>query len=629
MSTIKRVSELYDKITADVVQSSNSWQDYLKFASGIYKYGFDNSILIYSQRPDATMVADLQTWNKKVGRWVNRGAKSIAVFDTAVPKLELRYLFDVSDTNGAPDTYPRLWQLTEENSVPLLEKLNYKYNLKCDGIDEFAATHTINKIVDIESIYYEGIKKNIAGSGLADLDDETLTVKINVLILQSVQYMVFCRCGFDTEIFNGTFDEISDFNNKHLLYHLGNGVSTMSQEILGEFANTLNLIIKEQKEAWIQQKKDSQPKIGPPPTQTKSKITENIQKEARPFHESIPPSEQISLFQDEITDKEDDDENEIELEVINEIIMRGNLIVGGKEAINTFFKENSSDKERIKYLKQSYGICGSTLLLPDGKGSWSADGHGIKYTAQNYGFDFEGLLTWTKVSKLIAELVNKALYCEPAEDNLVKNEPETQNNFPYFKYNYGDFISLNGKTYEILESLPDTGKIRIGDVNNSVALHKYVSIEEVSWQELEKGELTEHHEKLLPNPVIDEIEDVEKIELSLVSEILNADEIINTPNEKVEHYYEITEPEPALPSIPRIDYHYSMDDEIGVGGPKTKFRANIEAIKMLSSIEKENRLATFEEQKVLCKYVGWGGLADAFNPENSAWTNEYNELKDL
>jgi N12 class adenine-specific DNA methylase len=610
------------------VQNSNSWQNYLEFASGIYKYGFDNSILIYSQRPDATMVADLQTWNKKVGRWVNRGAKSIAVFDTAAPKLQLRYLFDVSDTNGTPDTYPRLWQLTGENSVPLLEKLNDKYNLRCDSIDEFAATHTINRMADIESVYYEGFRKNMAGSGLADLDDETLTVKINVLLLQSVQYMVFCRCGFDTEIFNDSFDEISDFNNKHLLYHLGNGVCAMSQEILGEFASTLNLIIKEQKEAWIQQKKDDKQKIDTPPTPTKNKIIENIQKQAQPFHEPIISSEQISLFQDEITDNEDD-ENELELEIINTVIMRGNLIAGGKEAINTFFKENSSDKERIKYLKQAYGICGSTLVLPDGRGSWSADGHGIKYTAQNYGFDFEGLLTWTKVSKLIAELVDKDLYCEPTEDNSVKNKPETIDDFPYFKYNYGDFISLNGKTYEILENMPDVGKIRIGDVKNNIALHKYVSTEEVPWQELEKGEFAEQPENLLPNPVVDETEYIENIEVSPDSEILNADEIINTPNEEIEHYYEIAEPEPTMPNIPRIDYHYTIDDEIGVGGPKTKFRANIEAIKMLSSIEKENRLATFEEQKVLCRYVGWGGLADAFNPESSAWANEYKELKDL
>ena len=935
MSTLKKVSELYDKITTDVVQSGNAWQEYLRFASCIYKYGFDNSILIYAQRPDSTMVADLQTWNKKVGRWVNRGAKSIAVFDTAAPKLELRYLFDVSDTNGTPDTYPRLWKLTEQNSIPLLEKLNVKFSLSAESLDEFVVTHTLNKLLEIAPDYYKGF--NTVGSLLSDLDDEALRVKVNTLLIQSVQYMIYCRCGLGTELFNEAFDEISDFNNKNLLYRLGSSVCTMSQELLSEFANTLNIIVKEQKEAWIKQKRDNQPKIEPTPSTSKNSITQNIEKQDNLFKPPNAPAEQLSLFETE-ENSDEDDENELQLEIINAVIMHGNVTAGGKKAVNDFLKSNNSNKECAEFLKKSYGICGATLNLPNGKGSWGADGKGIKYRANNYGFDFEGLLPWAKVAQLLRPFIEKDLYYEPDEDDIEiqQVQHEAQDDFPYFKYNFGDFIKLNGETYEILENISDTQKIRIGNINNNISLHKYTITDEVPWQELENGEkieppeniqpllavdtivnmnnrkyqitridetevhlldityrdilhpqfwgkdlstfitaskadvlsalshtpplqqlgrddffnadveyltkdfdgqvfswayavigseryglsfdahkgeswnddliksglkiayrnylmdtldqdhksatleaeimsedeydklyldscmvniddefslydrnfavvnIDEHHKEVilrdithenefklplyiirsipfvyqrtqahkdLTNPTIEDflngnveladvvfgndeenstytygyltvgnailymdykvdepwseadIEDgkrraydqylaevqgysdkestimsgrmtVEEYDnafagLTEISDIPHADEVINTPNEELKLNLVIPETPMLLPDIPRIDYRYSIDDEIGIGGPKAKFRANIEAIKMLDVIETEKRLATADEQKVLCKYVGWGGLADAFNPENSSWANEYKELKEL
>ena len=74
--------------------------------TGIYTYNFNNAVLIYAQRPDATMVAGMEIWNKRVGRYVNKGTRSIAVFDTSMPSIKLEYLFDIKDTNGEPHTIP-------------------------------------------------------------------------------------------------------------------------------------------------------------------------------------------------------------------------------------------------------------------------------------------------------------------------------------------------------------------------------------------------------------------------------------------------------------------------------------------------------------------------------------------
>ena len=121
-----------------------------------------------------------------------------------------------------------------------------------------------------------------------------------------------------------------------------------------------------------------------------------------------------------------------------------------------------------------------------------------------------------------------------------------------------------------------------------------------------------------------------------VDTIPMADEVINAPAEETEQEYKTEElayekPEKIVivPDGPRIDYVYSPDDGIGDGGPKQKFRSNIEAIEALNKIEAEHRFATADEQKILCKYVGWGGLAEAFDPSNEAWKSEYVRLKEL
>lgn len=126
MSRFKEVKEIYEKITYIVTGSKKEWKDFLTFAARIYKYNFDNAILIYAQRPDATMVANMEIWNRKIGRYINRGTRSIAVFDTSKPSLKLEYLFDVKDTNGETHTVPKLWSLNDNTTPLLIDKLNKK-----------------------------------------------------------------------------------------------------------------------------------------------------------------------------------------------------------------------------------------------------------------------------------------------------------------------------------------------------------------------------------------------------------------------------------------------------------------------------------------------------------------------
>ena len=123
MSKIKAVWELFDEASREASRNGKEWTDYLKFASRIYKYNFDNALQIYGQNKDATMLAERELWENRIGRAINKEHTNIAVFDVMSAKPQLRYLIDISDTSGDEKTYPRLWRLTPENSQPLLERL--------------------------------------------------------------------------------------------------------------------------------------------------------------------------------------------------------------------------------------------------------------------------------------------------------------------------------------------------------------------------------------------------------------------------------------------------------------------------------------------------------------------------
>ena len=141
MSRLRQVKDIYNSIMNTVTSNEKEWKEYLEFASRLYKYKFDNSILIYAQKPDATAVADMRFWNRRMGRYVNKGTRSIAVFDTRKTELKLEYLFDISDTNGPPHTIPRLWKLNEEISFKLIDSLNNSFNTDEPNLEELISKH--------------------------------------------------------------------------------------------------------------------------------------------------------------------------------------------------------------------------------------------------------------------------------------------------------------------------------------------------------------------------------------------------------------------------------------------------------------------------------------------------------
>ena len=112
MTKLERINDLSEQTEKAVIRTQENWTAYLRTATQVYKYPFSDQLLIHAQRPDATACASIQFWNKRMKRWVNRGAKGIALLDDSGAKLRLKYVFDVRDTHpirGAPDPY--FWQM--------------------------------------------------------------------------------------------------------------------------------------------------------------------------------------------------------------------------------------------------------------------------------------------------------------------------------------------------------------------------------------------------------------------------------------------------------------------------------------------------------------------------------------
>ena len=153
MDRVTYLSELYEKSRMALTKDPESWKGLLSGMARYYKYSFDNNVLIYAQRPDASQLAVMDIWNK-IGRRVNRGAKSIAVIDMSNPKASLKYLFDLMDTNGSHESLRRvmgyMWELEEQYRPGIIAKFHDQYGTDTAGIESCIyglAQQRINEIL--------------------------------------------------------------------------------------------------------------------------------------------------------------------------------------------------------------------------------------------------------------------------------------------------------------------------------------------------------------------------------------------------------------------------------------------------------------------------------------------------
>lgn len=480
MSRLTEVKEIYAKITGIVTSSKKEWKDFLDFAARIYKYNFDNVVLIYAQRPDAAMVASMEIWNKRIGRYVNRGTRSIAVFDTSVSNIKLKYLFDIKDTNGEPHTIPKLWKLNDEITPGLIYNINEKYSLEANTIENLISQITDIKVNENFDNILIDFEDDIKNTWLEDLPTEGFLSYFAQTITESVNYMVARRCGIQSLIFTeeNSFMVINHFNTRPLTIRLGNSVNTISQEILREFEGEVIKIIKEKR-----------------------------------------------------SEKNNEGENRTQLQRNRREILSGDTNIKGQRSRPEVLGEIRTDDIKLSERKSSEQIqLTSSHRETDAKNA-ASERRSLQEVGNNNGTD-------------------------------AKDRSNTK----------------SGEQHGELQSQGENK--RNGGGNSSPRDSVQTKINKLNQVDIFESQQSDSF---------------------FVPEI----------NKKADP----------------INYKYNPEDEIGVGGLKTKFKNNIEAIKTLKVIEEEKRFATFDEQKILAKYVGWGGIAEAFDSNASGWNNEYAELK--
>ena len=239
------ISALAEMTAADIVKNENEWTRFLTTAARLYKYPFNEQMLIYAQRPDATACASLETWNEKMNCWVNRGAKGIALIDTDSERPRLKYVFDVSDVHKARriGRDPYLWELKEEHKAPVLAQLEKTYGATDVNMP---FEERIMEIADrIAQDYYEELLPELnyvkEGSFLDDLDELNLGIRLRETLASSISFTLLSRCGADMDLWKDdmNFEYIHEFNNTKSLAVIGNATTEMCKPLLMEIGRTI------------------------------------------------------------------------------------------------------------------------------------------------------------------------------------------------------------------------------------------------------------------------------------------------------------------------------------------------------------------------------------------------------
>lgn len=684
------LKQIYDEVIARITGSEAEWKEFLAFHSRLYKYSFESTALIYAQRPDATLVADMETWNKKVGRWVNTGARSIKVFDSAEaenrdsPYPKTRYLFDVKDTNGGPETMPKVWSLNADTAQQVAGK--FAENMTEKDIPLSAAVETMAEEITT-SVFQElmdGFGEDIKDTNLREHPYTGVEECFKQALVNSIVYLVGKRSGIDPDTLNEIdLSMIQHFSDKQLVARLGSGISRISQEILREIESSLKQIINDQKgvnkdesSSGIELHREGRDNVSRDPELQQPGSGRVATGQIRANGTNLPEGESSSpVFvssdgrgidaddaqggrggpqlpghnnganaeersdtgpeqcipelpaqdatdgdsggdnpkRDRIQNKIDNITDEIEsqnggsffspvkrllneADMLDTVLLSGSNVSGGKRRIFDYLNSNPDNSDFSKMVKREYGIGGVATPVDFGVHRVDYDSKGIRIEWLDDEGSHTRLVTWNKAADRIRALAEESRYIEGM--SLATNRQQSLFDYP----------GLHNQSQQMT---PEQDKFGNEPVDSGLS-------------DDHDGDLSIEP----PNPL-----DIPKEAYEYLEEDFDYDKpgeaAKNIPREDAPP--EKGQPEPIQSDLSHtpINYRYSPDDEIGLGGQKTKFKSNIEAIKTLKVIEKEKRMATAEEQKILVKYVRWGGLPQAFDPDAAGWEKEYSELKKL
>lgn len=242
-SKLRLITDLYGETLTQISKNPDDWMSFLECAAMNYKYHFNDQVLIYAQRPEAVACAKIEAWNKQVGRWVNRGAKGIALLSEDNGYTNLRYVFDIADTNSKFGKSFRLWSVPKPYEVDIIESLENKYGELEDKSSLGLAIKSVSKILVEDNMqdYLEDLKFYRENSSLESMTDEAVQLLFQNALENSIAFSMIKRCGLNPNDYftNEDFTPILAFDSYETINRLGVATSEISEMGIREIYNTI------------------------------------------------------------------------------------------------------------------------------------------------------------------------------------------------------------------------------------------------------------------------------------------------------------------------------------------------------------------------------------------------------
>ena len=670
----QNIRDLSLEMAKEITNSNNSWLKFLDTASNNYKYSFQNQVLIYAQKPDAIACADINTWNNRLHRWIKKGAKGIATIENDGINNRIKYIFDISDTYDKFGRNVDIWQVNHNNDKEIIDDLESTFGeleLK-DNLPNAIISLSFNIVEDNIQDYLKDTDKIDYDNFLEDLKDKDIQDNFKILVSYSVAYVILKRCGINPmqylEEFN--FEQIVNFNSIGTISRIGAATNEIARIGLQEIYKT-NKFLNEKNYTFDNKRNKNYNK------DNESNIEKQMQEVANDFNlkeiiEKQENNERSKEYENNISQrwrlpgtrpsvrKTGESESRNVWKSKDEILegtQEGNLdrndndrninkTSSGDRQISEFKSEgNSSEISKTKSSERGIESQRSNALGTRNE-QFQESGRRNSLSRVNLQLNFfEDNISQSKQIKHIDEKNNS---------NILKNIAEVENTpaFSFTQEMFDDALK-RGSGFE-------KGKFRIyREFQNSLSIKETAdflkneygiggtssipNFEEISmWSDskgitLRNGYTEDSKEKTYTwnqvaqrlNELIKQNQYLDDKEMQEYSNwIKNEENTNNFKNINESTSVDENKSSNSMPKKEKLNYHI-IDNNLGEGTPKEKVRRNIEAIKLLHKLEDENRLANSDEQEILAKYVGWGGLPDVFDENKTNWTEEYKELKEI
>ena len=598
-----KYQEIHGLFRSEMEQLSakeENWTAFLDTACRFYKYPFPDQILIHAQRPHATACASFDVWNSKLRRYINRGAKGVALIDDSGGWPRLRYVFDIADTHaakGVPEPY--IWQYQPQFEPEVREamaaNLGEVEEAGTEDFTEFLKNTTFAAVEDNIVDYMEHFLTMEIG-GEWQIPEESRRVFFQYLVWESVLYMTQRRLGIEPDMgVMKDLDLIRLFDTPELITQVGTAVSDISEMVLRQaeravkqrenpyifdyrafFAKTAENVHNEEKEPDAQSHTERggshedhiQPERRTPDTGHSDEPAGTSHREIRADTENIPQGAPQGAVQHPADDRKAGE------------APAGNR-QGGTAAGQSYDGGTQKTDTGAGQGQKSFGL--DTVpeqLALDSGGTGNADDNRIteKEKAEDEKSSaFSVLREDTEISSSPAKPVPGPEKAETAEREAIDMDSLL-----------GRELQINGRRF-VVEGISGTS----------------VSLQDITFQ---NG---------IGFPIF------RNENIAVIRNILQAQEREQSMKPK--------EPE-TLPkekdTVKPVNFRIT-DERLGEGGAKTKAQNNIAALEMLRQLEAEDRNATPEEQEILSRFVSWGGIPQIFDPHNADWAKEYQQLKEL